>query len=111
MPLKVAFMAYNAWATNVYFRQLLKDNAEQIATCNSAIGWAVLKDGTEIKRIYPGAEMHGLHFDQVIIADDRRLNITQRRAELRELARTLCHSNVPEKYQFQIYDIDEEAPT
>lgn len=112
MALKIAFLAWNHMATTRYFQQLLADNAEQVDRYDRRCGRAWLKDGTVITAIPIGHHPAGYHFDQVIIADDRRLNtLGQRRAELREMDRSCQGSNIPEEFRYQIYDLDAEAPT
>jgi hypothetical protein len=112
-PLKIAFIGYNAELTNTYFRQFAADNAAQVAKYSRVSGRATLNDGTEIFAIpVPNpVALHGRRFDQVIIADDRRLQIVWARyAELRALDWYCQGSIIPEELRYQIYDIDAEAP-
>ncbi len=110
--LKIAFLAWDLQAADRYLAQLVADNEDQVKRYVLR-DTVLLKDGTAITRISPSdpLALHGRRFDQVIIADDRRLQIMQRhRAILRALDWCCRGSIVPEEYRYQIYDLDEEAP-
>lgn len=112
MALKIAFLAWDLAAADRYLAQLVADNDDQVKRYILR-HTVILTDGTEISRISvsdPSA-LRGRRFDQVIIADDRRMQILKRRQpELHELARCCAGSIIPEEFRFQIYDLDEEAP-
>ena len=111
MPLKIAFIGFNHQQTRANFTQFVRDNRDQFWDYDFARGWARMKDGTEITRILPGdpAAVCGRRFDQVIIADDRRMIVLHHcLAELIELDRRCAGSTIPEEYRFQIYDTDTE---
>lgn len=111
-PLKIAFLAWGLAAADRYLEQLVADNDDQVKRYILR-HTVILTDGTEISRISvsdPSA-LRGRRFDQVIIADDRRMQILERRQpELHELARCCAGSIIPEEFRFQIYDLDEEDP-
>lgn len=114
MPLKIAFLGYNAPLTARYLAQLAEDNAEQVAWYNRRHGRLALTDGTEIISVYSiglgGFE--GRRFDQVILADDRRMEITRNQAAtIGRLLDCCAGSIIPSDFRVQVYDIDEEAPT
>lgn len=110
MALKIAFLAYDVRCAGTALSQLVEDNADQVAGYNRTHGRVFLRDGAEIISAN-GINLHGRRFDQVIIADDRRLQVMgQRHAELRELDRCCQGSTIPEEFRYQIYDLDEEDP-
>lgn len=109
--LKIAFLAWDAKTADTYLRQLAIDNTDQVKRYERNQGRVLLKDGTEIKSFHHGNPLTGYRFDQVIIADDRRLKILRYcGAELNELEHSCQGSIVPEEYRYQFYDLDEEAP-
>lgn len=109
MTLKIVFLSWNARLTDQYLGQMAKDNAEQVAWYNSLHGRLKLKDGTEIVSAYHIRNIQGWRIDQVILADDRRMNIKEhQRVAINELL-TRCQSSiVPWEYRLQIYDLDAE---
>ena len=109
MPLKIVFLGWNARQTDQYLGQMAKDNAEQVAWYNRRHGRLALTDGTEIINAYHIGIIEGRRIDQVILADDRRLQIKEHHRDA--IARLMEHrqaSKVPEEFGLQIYDIDEE---
>lgn len=114
MPLKIVFLGFSATLTCLYLGQMASDNAEQVARYDRRDGRLVLRDGTEIINAYSiGLDfLEGRRFDQVILADDRRMEIKKRhRGVIAELLGRCGCSIVPEEFRLQIYDTDEEAPT
>lgn len=111
-PLKIAFVAWNAEATDICLRGLAIDNAEQIEAYDRTRGRLFLKDGTEIRAVHDRGFLDGLRFDQIIVADDyRRRTFYACRDLLKALECCCCvHSCVPEEYLFQLYEIDKERP-
>ena len=111
-PLKIAFLAWNVTCTAETLHTLAVVNAEQVHRYERNMGRVILKDGTIVQGVYPGKCLEGMRFDQVIVADDRRLRLLHfRGAVLNELDMRCQGSTVPEDYRFQFYDLDEEAPT
>lgn len=112
MALKIAFIAWSTESTNRYLQQFVEDNDDQVAGYNKMLSRVFLKDGTEICGITNLDRLTGQRFDQVIIADDRRLyshhNLLYNTDLLYHILR---RSIIPEEYQYQIYDLDEERPT
>ena len=109
MPLIIVFLGWNARLTDQYLEQMAIDNAEQVARYNRRHGRLALKDGTVIFNAYHIANIQGWRIDQVILADDRRLQIKEHHRDA--IARLMAHrqaSIVPEEFGLQIYDIDEE---
>ena len=92
-------------------RQMAKDNAEQVARYDQRHGRLVLTDGTEITNAYHLNRIQGRRLDQVILADDRRMEILEYHQHDIALLLACCmDSPVPIEYHLQIYDIDEEDP-
>lgn len=111
MPLRIAFVAWNAEEAHTYLVRLAVDNADQVKRTEWNRGRVVLMDDTEIISVHPGTNMEGMRFDQYIIADNRHLQVMQfHGAILNELEYRCQHSIVPAEYRCQIYNIDEEDP-
>jgi hypothetical protein len=110
MPLKIAFIAWNAESTRRYLQQLVEDNADQVAGYNKTFARVFLRDQTEIIGITNLDRLTGQRFDQVIVADDWRRNVYDYMLYNGQLRRSLSGSVIPEEYQYQIYDLDEERP-
>lgn len=111
MALKLAFIGHSNNLTRVYLRQFVFDNREQVERYDELQGMVYLKDGTTIKAIFrPFRFLDGLRFDQVIVADDRRLNLLHSDTlGMRILSHYVRYStNVPESEKFIVYDIDAE---
>lgn len=106
--LKIAFLAWNAEATDTYLRSLAIDNADQVKRYDRRRGRVTLKDGTKIYGVHGNTQLDGLYFDQIIVADDYRLRTLYACRNIMTLPDRLCFSCVPEEYQYQIYDIDKE---
>ena len=111
MGYKIAFIGYNEEQTRRYLEDLAIVNADQVYRFDRRNGRVDLKDGTTITAVKPVPEfLIGRRFDQVIVADDRRLEVLYRRApELRELDRCMSRSIVPEHFRWQFYNLDAEV--
>lgn len=110
MPLKIVFLGWNARQTDHYLEQMAIDNIEQVARYDRRQGRLTLTDGTVIINAYHIVTIQGWRFDQVILADDRRLHIKEHHRDA--IARLMAYrqaSIVPEEFGLQIYDIDEEG--
>ena len=111
MGLKIVFLGWDRRQTDRYMRQMAKDNAEQVARYDRRSGRLALRDGTEIINAYTIRSPKGQRFDQVILADDRRMEILEHhRLDIAELLARCMSSPIPLEYQLQIYDLDEEDP-
>lgn len=111
MALRLAFIGHSNNLTRIYLRQFVFDNREQVEQYDELRGLVYLRDGTQIKAIFrPVRFLDGLRFDQVIVADDRRLELLHSDSfEMRVLRHYVRYSgNVPEEYKFIVYDIDAE---
>ena len=108
MAYNIAFIGYNEEQTHRYLEDLAVVNAEQIRRFDKRNGVITLKDGTTITAVRPVPEfLYGRWFDQVIIADDRRLDIIERRfPEILALGRCMSDSVVPVDFRWQVYDLD-----
>lgn len=112
MPLRLAFIAYNEAQTRWYFKEFRWVNRDQVEVYSELLGKILLKDGTIIQRV--PASLHtldGLHFDQIIVARDRRGEYvwSQHRIELlHELMRRMTCGRVPAEYAVIYYDLDSE---
>jgi hypothetical protein len=111
MAYKIAFIGYNEEQTNRYLEDLAVVNADQVHRFDRRQGCVTLKDGTTITAVKPVPEfLIGRRFDQVIVADDRRLAATYRRApEMRALDLCMVGSVVPEHFRWMLYDLDAEV--
>lgn len=112
MALEIAFIGYNEAQTNTYFVDFAAVNADQVRRFDRRGGVIILKDGTRITKVTPAPGfLKGRRFDQVILADDRRMEILERRApELWALLLCCERSDVPPDFWFQTYDLDAEVP-
>lgn len=108
MAYNIAFIGWNEEQTRRYLEDLAVVNADQVYRFDRRNGRVILKDGTTITRVLPVPEfLKGRRFDQVIVADDRRLGIVFRRGpELEELDRCMSTSIVPEHFRWLFYDLD-----
>lgn len=109
MPLRIAFIGFNTKLTWLYFDQMVYANREDWCKFARTTGLLTMVDGTLIHRVdeaHPGW-LKGLHFDQVILADDRRMNILEARADfLAVLRQCMARSIVPEEFRWLVYDLD-----
>ena len=109
MALKLAFLGFNQEQTWRSFEELARENRGPRTRFYRVAGLLILDDGTEIHRIsspYPDS-LRGRRYDQVILADDRRMNLLgYRRAEIRELSRCMAGSPIPEEFRWIVYDLD-----
>lgn len=109
MDLKIVFLSWNPRLTDQYLEQLAVDNVDQVKRFERRRGRIVLRDGTEIINAYHIIDLQGWRIDQVILADDRRMEIKQHHQGLiAELLNRCQCSSVPQEFSLQIYDIDEE---
>lgn len=108
MAYNIAFIGINEEQTRKYFEDLAVVNADQVRRFDRQNGYIILLDGSTITRVKSTPEfLRGRRFDQVIYADDRRLCISYiRYYEIRELARCMDGSEVPEMFRWQFYDLD-----
>lgn len=108
MAYNIAFIGYNEEQTRRYLEDLVKVNNDQVLHFSRRDGIVYLMDGTKITAVKPVPEfLRGRQFDQVIVADDRRLNVFERRyPEIMELGHRMVGSQVPECYRWQLYDLD-----
>lgn len=111
MPYNIAFIGYNEEQTRMSLEDLARVNADQVLRFDRRHGQVILKDGTTIIRVVPVPEfLKGRRFDQVIVADDRRMNVVVRRyTEIMELGRCMADSIVPPHFRWQFYDLDAEV--
>lgn len=111
MAYKIAFIGYNEELTRICLQDLAIVNAEQVSRFDRRQGCITLKDGTTITAVRPVPEfLYGRYFDQVIVADDRRLTILDRRhPEIVALDRCMAYSIVPEHFRWQFFDLDAEV--
>lgn len=107
-PVKIAFIGYNNRLTANMLRQFVLDNEKQVIHFDPARGQVRLRDGTTIQAVTsPIFYRDGVRYDQVLLADDRRMRILyERRDELAWLRNVTAHSEIPEEFRFLVYDID-----
>ena len=109
MAFKLAFIGYDREQTNTHFEELFVANAKQTSFANLGKGVLILHDGTEIRRIDSLDDCAGYMFDQIIIADDSRMNVlVERRDEIAAIELTMMYSCVPEEFQRIFYNTDLE---
>lgn len=109
MPLKIAFIAWSAWCADMLLKRLAVDNADQVKQYDRKRGRLLLTDGTEIINVHRLNGLDGHRFDQIIVADDWRMDILLKCwDELAALEYRCGCSIVPEEYRYQFYFIDEE---
>lgn len=107
MPLKIAFLGRNAYWTRFYLRQFAQDNAEQIASYDDRAARLLLRDGTQIFGILSARPHGGLLIDQIILADDRRMEIyAERHLTITWLRCIQARSPVPAEFATQIYNTE-----
>lgn len=107
---KIVFLGWDARQTDQYLSQMAMDNADQVDRYDRLQGRLKLTDGTEIINAYRIGKIHGRKYDQVILADDRRMEIMEHhRNDIAELLRRCQSSIIPEEFHLQFYDIDEEV--
>lgn len=111
MAFDIAFIGYNEEQTRRGLEDLAVVNADQVARFDRRNGYILLRDGTRITRVLPTPQFYqARHFDQVIIADDRRMGVLRRRfPELCALDDCMRRSIVPEEFRWCIYDLDAEV--
>lgn len=111
MAYNIAFIGYNEEQTRRYLEELVVINADQVRWFDRRNGCVILKDGTTITRVHPIPDfLRGRWFDQVIVADDYRLEIVPVRWPVfSELYRCLERSQVPEDFRWQFYDLDSKV--
>lgn len=110
MPLRIAFISWSARIADIYLKQLAVDNADQVKRYERQRGRILLRDGTEIVSVHHLMRLEGHRFDQIIVADDWRMNILLKRwDELAELEYRCMASIIPEEFRYQFYFTDEEA--
>lgn len=108
MALRLAFVGWGPFHTRLSFHQFFLDNKEQVERFDTVQNRIVLRDGTVIKALLvPPRSTDGLRFDQVIVADDRRLRLLHGDSYMVYLLRHIMgYSGTPEDYKFIVYDLD-----
>lgn len=108
MALRLAFVGWGPSHTRLSFHQFFLDNKEQVEQFDTVQNRIVLRDSTVIKAfLTPPRFFDGLRYDQVIVADDRRLHLLHGNSEMIRIFRELLRfSAVPDDYKFIVYDLD-----
>lgn len=107
MALNIAFIGFNRDQTRKYFEELYVANMDQTALIALSGGTLILRDGTIIHRIDSLTNCRGYRFDQIIIADDSRMNVLVERAdEIAAIELGMLTSCVPEEFQRVFYNTD-----
>lgn len=109
---KIAFLGWSAQLTHMFIQQFAEDNAEQVASFDRHRGRILLHDGTEIFGVFTDSRTYdGLRIDQIILADDRRMDIVSKRNHtINMLLRCRMTSDVPEDFAIQHYGLDIARP-
>ena len=106
-PLNIAFIGYNRKRTHDYFEELFVENLKDVKLVDLKSGVMILKDGTIIRRVDDLDDCAHCRFDQIIIADDSRMNVLVDRADLiAAVELTMLLSCVPEDFQRMFYNTD-----
>lgn len=113
MALELIFIGYDDVQTRWYFAEFIRINRDQILKYHTgSYGWILMKDGTIIHQMPPNQMfLYGRHFDQVIVACDRRGTGAwpwHRRELLSEMERQRSRYLVDDEYAFIYYDLDSE---
>ena len=108
-PLKIGFIGYNSQLTQNGLRQFVENNEENVAIFRYQKSYIRLKDGTEMVGLYENrvGGLSGHRFDQIILFDDERWNITTHRYDFIKQIIEKCvkwYSCVPEEYQILKYE-------
>lgn len=84
IDIKIAMISYNRECLNIFFTGFIDDNQEQIDYINNNNKYIKLNDGTEIYGITSKEEYkyRGRRYDQILIADDKRLSTYIKQREL-----------------------------
>lgn len=111
MAYNLAFIGYNEEQTRRYLEDLAVVNADQVRRFDRRSGQILMKDGTTITAVKPVPEfLCGRWFDQVIVADDRRMRVYEKRyPEMLALSHCMEFSSVPAHFRWQFYDLDAEV--
>lgn len=109
VPLKIGFIGYNSQLTQDGLIQFAENNKEDVAIFKHRTSYIRLKDGTEIAGLYENRPdgLRGHKFDQIILFDDERWNITAHRYDFIKQVIGRCvswYSCVPEEYQILKYE-------
>ena len=114
--LNIALLGYNNTLTKCGFKQLIKNNVEQIDEIFDVTYTAYLKDGTKIQAITQVDEqcLKGRKFDQLILFDydrwltyndDIKWKMYEEINDKIDIIKTrMVSSNVPEKFQILEYE-------
>lgn len=112
-PLKLAFIGYDEEQTRRFFAEFAKVNSDQVSNFHERNGRILFKDGTVVHRVHHARGcLIGCHFDQVIVAVDRRgvYNWPEERFVLmHEVRERMSRSCVPDQFLTIIYDLDSEV--
>jgi len=105
----IGFLGYTSDLSKYGLKQFYENNIEHVEKFkfNSCDCELYLKDGTRIKAITYGERfLHGYKFDQLMLFDDNRWLIMDKRyKEIHEIQEsTMYMSNVPDDYQVLFYE-------
>jgi hypothetical protein len=103
--LNIGILGYNSELSEYGFKQIVKNNKEQIKFISSKC-IAIFKDGTELRVINPNSELRGYKIDQLILFDNNKWEIYSHRNEDIRLIKTLLmfSSNIPKEFQILEYE-------
>jgi len=109
-PLVIAFLGYTNALSQKGLKHLAEDNFEQVDNLKMKQKGSILKlkDGTVIVAVdYYLMDLVGSRdrFDQLILCDDERWNITYYKADIIShiIKENMCFSCVPEEYRILKY--------
>lgn len=109
-PLVIAFLGYTSALSQKGLKRLAEDNFEQVDNLKMKQRGAILKlkDGTVIVTVdYDRIDFteRGYRFDQLILCDDERWDITYYKADVIShiIKENMCFSCVPEEYRILKY--------
>lgn len=111
-PLRIAFYGYNPRLTSRFLRELAEDNHTIVREYDFRRNRITLDDGTLIVGVVSEMALwDGIRYDQIIICDDRRMEILLDRWDtIARLKQMRAYSDVPEEFGIQYFDVDAPRP-
>lgn len=112
MGYSIAFVGYNAQLTRRFLRELAEDNISIVRKFDKVHSRITLADGSVIVGVVSEKPLwDGIRYDQIIIADDRRMEILlDRWRTIAHLMQMRSYSDVPEEFGIQYFDVDAPRP-
>jgi len=105
-PLRLGFIGYNSKLTLYGMREFAENNKENIEVFKYRQSYIRLKNRTEIFGLYENDKIKGCSLDQLIIFDDDRWEIKNKRCNFIcfILENFMYHSCVPDEFKILEYE-------